>query len=293
MGGKGVIASLAAAILTALAVASPTAANTASLETGRNLVGTIETRTFHSAALDRTMPYRIYLPPGYANTSRRYSTLYLLHGMGGTDRQWQDMGLAATADRLISSGKIAPLIIVMPEGENAYWVDHATDGQRWGRYTALDVVSDVDASFRSIARQKSRAIGGLSMGAHGAIQLALNYPGEFAAVGAHSLVLRRYGSAPAYFGNATDFAKRDPVQLVKARGPGGCSFALWIDIGENDPWTTEAKQFDGELTDLGIAHQWHLWNGDHSGAYWSAHLEEYLRFYDESLSSRIPRSSIF
>lgn len=254
--------------------------------------GLVETRSFWSASLGRTMPYRVYLPPGYASGERRYPVVYLLHGMGGTDRQWQDVGVAATADRLIDSGTIAPLIIVMPEGENAYWVDHATDGQKWGRYTAVDVVNDVDANFRTIARQRSRGIGGISMGAHGALQLALNYPGEFAAVGAHSLVLRRFGSAPTYFGNATDFAARDPIALVRARGPKGCSFALWIDIGDADPWTALARQFDGELTDLRIKHQWHVWKGDHSDAYWSAHLEDYLRFYDASLSNRMPRTTL-
>jgi S-formylglutathione hydrolase FrmB len=255
----------------------------------RSLVGHVETRTFWSASLGRTMPYNIYLPPGYASGSRQYPTVYLLHGMKGTDRQWQDLGIAQAADRLIGAGAIAPLIIVMPEGESAYWVDHATDGQKWGRYTAVDVVNDVDANFRTIARQRSRAIGGLSMGAHGALQLALNYPGEFSAVGAHSLVLRQFGSAPSYFGTAADFAARDPMQIVKSSG---CAFALWIDIGAGDPWASVATQFDGELTDLGIKHQWHLWAGDHSAAYWSAHLEDYLRFYDASLSSRVPRSSL-
>jgi enterochelin esterase family protein len=254
--------------------------------------GRVESRTFWSASLERAMPYRIFLPPGYERSSRAYPTLYLLHGMGGSDRQWQDMGVAAAADRLIAAGKIAPLIIVMPEGERAYWVDHASGGQKWGRYTAVDVVSEVEANFRSIPRRQSRAIGGLSMGAHGALQLALNYPGEFAAVGAHSLVLRRFGNAPAFFGTATDFAKRDPTQLVQARGREGCSFAIWIDIGEADPWAPVARQFDGELTELGIRHQWHLWAGDHSPAYWSAHLEDYLRFYDASLKRDIPRSSL-
>jgi enterochelin esterase-like enzyme len=256
------------------------------------LTGQVETRTFWSASLGRTMPYNIYLPPGYASGSREYPTVYLLHGMAASDRQWVDLGIAQAADRLIAAREIAPLIIVMPEGESAYWVDHATDGQKWGRYTAVDIVNDVDSNFRSIARQRSRAIGGLSMGAHGALQLALNYPGEFSAVGAHSLVLRRFGSAPSYFGTAADFAARDPMQIVKKTGPGGCSFALWIDIGAGDPWASAATQFDGELTDLGIKHQWHLWAGDHSAAYWSAHLEDYLRFYNASLSSRVPRSSL-
>ena len=250
----------------------------------------VETRTFWSASLARAMPYRIYLPPGYARGSRRYPTLYLLHGLGGSDRQWEDLGVRAAADRLIAAGTIAPFIIVMPEGENAYWVDHATDGQKWGRYTAVDVVTDVDDNFRTLATQRSRAIGGLSMGAHGALQLALNYPGEFGAVGAHSLVLRRFGSAPAYFGGLKDFATRDPMQLVNTKG---CPFALWIDIGSDDPWATLATQFDGELTGLGIRHEWHLWSGGHSDVYWTAHLDDYLAFYSGSFSRRAPRSAIY
>jgi S-formylglutathione hydrolase FrmB len=255
--------------------------------------GIVETHTFWSASLARPMPYQIYLPPGYADSTRRYPVVYLLHGMAGSDRQWQDLGIATVADRLIATGTIAPLIIVMPEGGNAYWVDHATDGQRWGSYTAVDVVNDVDATYRTIARQRSRAIGGLSMGAHGALQLALNNPGVFTAVGAHSLVLRRFNNAPAYFGTAADFAKRDPVQIVKSVGAAGCSFSLWIDIGEADPWVANAEQFNAQLADLGVKHQWHLWAGDHSDAYWSAHLDDYLRFYDASLSSRVPRSTAF
>jgi S-formylglutathione hydrolase FrmB len=259
----------------------------------QSVTGTIEKRTFYSAALARTMPYEIYLPPGYSEqSSRRYPTVYLLHGMGGTATQWQTIGIAAAADRLIDTGKIAPLLIVMPEGENAYWVDHATDGQKWGRYTALDVVGEVDSHFRSLGGKQGRAIGGLSMGAHGALQLALNYPGEFAAVGAHSLVLRRFASAPSYFGDLSQFAARDPMQIVKAKGASGCSFALWIDIGTDDAWTPLAQQFDGELSALGVTHQWHLWPGDHSAAYWTAHLDDYLRFYDGALRGRAQRTAL-
>ena len=249
--------------------------------------GTVEHRAFWSASLGRTMPYLVYLPPGYAEEpARRYPVVYLLHGMGGNDSQWVSLGVVGAADRLISTGAIAPMLIVMPEGERAYWVDHATDGQQWGRYTAIDLVGDVDASFRSIARKRARAIGGLSMGAHGALQLALNYPNEFGAVGAHSLVLRRFGSAPTYFGDVSSFAARDPMQIVKAKGRASCPFALWIDIGASDPWAPLARQFNAELASLGVAHQWHEWPGDHSGRYWSVHVEDYLRFYDAALRTR-------
>jgi len=255
-------------------------------------IGHVEVRTFWSTSLERTMPYRVYLPPGYAEGTRHYPSLYLLHGMGGSDREWQDLGIASAADRLIAAGQIAPLIIVMPEGARSYWVDQASGGEQWGHYTAVDLVNEIDATYRTIERTRSRAIGGLSMGAHGALQLALNYPGEFGAVGAHSLVLRRFDSIPSYFGNATEFAARDPMQIVPARGPGSCTFALWIDIGASDPWTGLAEQFESELTDLGVRHEWHLWSGDHSGTYWSAHLDDYLRFYNASLNTRAARSTL-
>jgi len=275
-----------------VASASETASRVLDLAPERTAAaaGSVDTRTFESASLGRTMPYRIYLPPGYSEESTRYyPVVYLLHGMGGSDQQWQQVGIVAAADRLISSGAIAPVIIVMPEGERAYWVDHATDGERWGRYTAVDVVADVESHFRTLVGKQSRAIGGLSMGAHGAVQLALNYPGEFGAVGAHSLVLRRYGSAPSYFGTTAEFAKRDPMQIVATKGKSGCSFALWIDIGDKDPWAPLASDFNSELSSLGVPHQWHLWSGDHSGEYWSAHLDDYLRFYGAALTGHPAR----
>src|SRR5437867_3133913 len=151
----------------------------------------VRTVTFKSLALGRAMPYSISLPPGYAPSKRVYPVLYMLHGMSGTNDEWREYGIFDAADRMIRSGEIRPLIIVLPQGDKAYWVDHAlpTDQEAWGRYMAKDVVADVDARYRTVADLAHRAIGGVSMGAHGAVQLALNYPDTFSIVGAHSLVL--------------------------------------------------------------------------------------------------------
>jgi len=241
-----------------------------------------------SASLGQKMPYLVYLPPGYGDDpGRRYPTLYLLHGYGGSGRQWIDVGATAAADRLMGAGDIASFVIVMPDGGNMYWVDHANGGPKWGSYVALDLVRQVEATYRVLAGREGRAIGGLSMGAHGALQIALNFPGTFSAVGARSLVLRRFGSAPACFGNADDYAKRDPMQLVKAKKDVAKSLALWVDIGTLDPWAPLARQFDGELNALGIGHQWHEYQGGHSAAYWGANLADYLRFYDAAFHPRL------
>jgi enterochelin esterase-like enzyme len=211
----------------------------------------------------------------------------MLHGMSGSNQEWSGYGLVDKADKMIRSGDLPPMVIVLPQGDKAYWVDHAgVDKEAWGRYMAQDVVREIDAHFRTLADESHRAIGGVSMGAHGALQLAMNYPGTFSVVGAHSLVLRRYDTAPSYFGQPADFAKRDPVQLAPAKVELLRSMDLWIDIGDKDPWAGNAVQFDGELAQLKVPHAWHEWSGDHSGSYWSAHLTDYLRFYGSSLSRR-------
>src|ERR1041385_2887424 len=176
----------------------------------------VRSMTFYSAALGRTMPYSIYLPPDYAWSTHRYPVLYMLHGMSGTNEEWEGYGIFSVADRMIRAQQLRPMIIVLPQGDQAYWVDHAlpTDQTAWGRYTAKEGVATVDGSFRPLADAPHRAIGGVSMGAHGAVQLAMNYPGTFSVVGAHSLVLRRYDTAPAFFGSVADWAKGDPMPLV-------------------------------------------------------------------------------
>lgn len=247
---------------------------------------TVEYRRFTSAALGRSMPYYAYLPPSYDRTDQRYPVLYMLHGLGGSCEEWRSLGLLDTADRLIRTGQMEPLIIVLPQGDRAYWVDHANEGEKWGAYTARDLVAEIDARYRTVTERASRAIGGLSMGAHGALQLALNFPDTFGVVGAHSLVLRRFGSAPKYFGDPKEYATRDPLTIVRAKPDLARSISLWIDIGDQDPWMPVAKQFNQELEELRIAHQWRVAPGDHSSAYWQANLLEYLRYYDRALGAR-------
>jgi enterochelin esterase-like enzyme len=242
---------------------------------------------FTSRALGRAMPYSVYLPPGYAESTTAYPVLYMLHGMSGTKDEWRSYGLIDRADKLIRAGELAPMIIVLPQGDKAYWVDHAAiDKEAWGRYMAQDVVAQIDSQFRTVPDESHRAIGGVSMGAHGAMQLAMNYPGTFSVVGAHSLVLRGYDTAPAFFGQPADFARRDPVQLAPAKAELLRSMDVWIDIGSQDQWAGNATKFDTELASLTVPHTWHLWSGDHSASYWSAHLTDYLRFYGSSLSRR-------
>jgi len=253
--------------------------------------GHLETRSFVSAVLRRTMQYYIYLPGGYDDGAPvRYPVAYLLHGGGGSNREWIENGALDTADRLMGSGAIPPFIIVLPQGDQEYWVDHVVDrttganGEKWGTYTAREVVPEIDKSFRTVAKLQGRAIGGLSMGGHGAMQLSINFPGTWSAVGAHSPSLRPLGDAPTYLGTtALQFAERDPLQLIRTHPDVARTLRYWIDSAQLDPWIVQATALHEQLLADGIVHEWSSDPGGHDTPYWSSHMDAYLRFYAGAL----------
>lgn len=241
---------------------------------------------FWSQSLGRQMPFRIYLPPGYeSDTSVEYPVLYMLHGLGGSNADWQNQGLFDAATAMISRGEIPPMIIVTPEGESGYWVDHYKNGPRYGSYISKDLVSFIDANYRTKAYGSARAIGGLSMGGHGALQLALNNLGEFGIVGAHSVALRTKEQAFDFFGDISYYQAHDPMSITATQTGRVRPLRLWIDIGLSDPWLARAEQYHQLLGRLGVNHVWKTWAGDHNGAYWSAHVPDYLRYYGSSFEA--------
>jgi enterochelin esterase-like enzyme len=136
-------------------------------------------------------PLLVYLPPSYAQeVTRRYPTLYLLHGFGGSPQSWVDgtyqgLALGRAMDSLIAAQVVKEFIVVMPDGANALhgsvFVNSATTGN-WETYLIRDVVRYVEQNYRTIRRGPSRGIAGHSMGAGAALRLAMRYPGGFSAV---------------------------------------------------------------------------------------------------------------
>ena len=100
----------------------------------------------------------------------------------------------------MGDGSIRPFILVLPHGEQGYWVDQV-GGPQWSTYLVKDVVPEIDKHYRTKADQADRAIGGFSMGAHGALQIPINFPGVFSIVGANSPSFRPRAEVQSYFGN--------------------------------------------------------------------------------------------
>lgn len=243
--------------------------------------------TMSSPSLGRTMNVAVFLPPGYdSDTERRYPVLYMLHGLGGDRTQWIHAGLLQGATRLMATGAIQPFIIVLPDGENGYWVDHADSGPRFGDYVSNDVVAMVDRQYRTLAEREARAIGGMSMGGHGALQLGLNNPEVFRVIGAHSVALRTKEQAFSFFGDRAYFEAHDPVSILRTHPKDARNLVIAIDIGDDDPWCEAAQRLHSQLQAAGLVHSWRLDDGAHDEAYWHRHVEDYLTYYDQAFRDR-------
>ena len=156
-------------------------------------------------------PVSIYLPPDYeAARSRRYATVYLLHGYGGKVGDWtthgyQGLDLQPAMDELIASGELPPMIVVVPNGRNAYLGSFFTNSSvtgRWEDAIANDLVAFVDGRFRTIPDARSRGIAGHSMGGYGAIMLALDHPETFGSV---------YAMSPCCLAIESDMSAENPI----------------------------------------------------------------------------------
>jgi enterochelin esterase-like enzyme len=127
-----------------------------------------------------TLAY-IYLPPGYddpATASRRYPVVYLLHGYPGGPLDWfRAVPTQQLMDAMLADHLIQPMIVVAPNANGGWLHDsemlNQVDGPQTETYLTRAVVGWVDARFRTVAARAGRAIGGMSSGGYGALNLGL------------------------------------------------------------------------------------------------------------------------
>ena len=129
-----------------------------------------------STRLGRPIPYVVYLPTQPSSivagergvlVKQRLPVLYLLHGHGDTELAWLKLGrIAETLGRLIASGALNPLIVVMPMGDNSWYVDDARGDGFGPVFSALvgDLVDGIDARYATLGCREGRAFNGAIAG---------------------------------------------------------------------------------------------------------------------------------
>jgi enterochelin esterase-like enzyme len=216
---------------------------------------------------------KVVHPPGDRDIPR--PVVVLLHGRGSSpEGMLSDEMFAALRD----SGDRAP-IVVLPESptEASYWHDRA-DGA-FGRFVTEDVIPLAIGEVG--ADPKRVAIGGISMGGFGALDLARQDPNAYCAVGAHSPALWRSASetAEGAFDDAEDFEVHDVMQAAQDDPRMYGDTPVRIDVGDEDPFAGADEAFAGSLQgDVSFE----MAPGDHNESYWNAHMDDYIDFYATS-----------
>jgi S-formylglutathione hydrolase FrmB len=285
------------AATTASSVLSRPAGAQAITVVGRERLGSrLEQWTLRTPALAGPTRVRVLLPAGYAaDHGRRYPVLYLLHGADGDYRSWTRDGDAEA----ITAG--APLIVVMPDGGDMGWYTDWYAGDRtvrprWETYHVGELVPWIDATYRTIAARRGRAIAGLSMGGYGALSYAARHPATFAAAASFSGALE-IGSAAAWGGRSANEARWRAHLPISIAGRLRSLALVELRTGNGRPGPLDRRgtrpgcpacgierflhpanvRLHERLRALGIRHVWDDYGpGTHDWPYWRRDLRETL-----------------
>lgn len=244
--------------------------------------GDVVTTWYHSDSAGADRRLSVYLPPCYGKEGRKYPVLYLLHGSGGDETAWLDLGhVARIMDNLIARGEAEPMIVVMPNGnfskqaapgetpENLAFrpvmTNMLTDYKNGAYEMAFtEIIGFVDNKYSTIPDRQHRAIAGLSMGGFHSLYIALNYPGWFDYVGLFSagLMTDLNTDREAY--------RDEDAKLARLSELGYKLF--WIGIGKDDFLYEANTDFRKRLDSMGFDYIYHESERGHIWANWRQYL---------------------
>jgi enterochelin esterase-like enzyme len=233
----------------------------------------------------------VYLPSGYArHPRRRYPVLYLLHGFPGRPLAFlETVQMGIVDDALTAKRRAQPLILVMPFGSTSTftdkeWANGIAPHEHWATFVAHDLVRTIDARYRTIRSAGGRAIGGLSEGGYGAINIALQHPREFSVVESWS-GYERPDPLRSLFGKRLQLlAANDPRLVLPRVAPllRKERTYFWFYSGSTDRFRHQNAAFARQLVRAHIAHRYFRVFGGHNWGIWrSTARAAYLAASDE------------
>jgi len=225
----------------------------------------------------RRQPVDVFLPPGYFRSPhRRYPVFYLLHGFPGRPGAFlETVRMGVVEDILVARRRIRPVILVMPFGSTGAftdkeWVDGVRAHEGWATFVSRDLVRAVDARYRTIPTGAARAIGGLSEGGYGAIDIALHHPREFRVVESWSGYEQADPIRSIFGRNRARLTANSPLLQIDRAAPAlhAAGTRFWFYSGSDDRLLGQNREFAADLRRLGIPHRFLIPRGGHHCALW-------------------------
>lgn len=226
--------------------------------------GLLEMISYESKSVGAARKMYVYTPPGYSK-EKKYPVLYLLHGIGGDETEWNRFAHPnILLDNLLAEGKVKPMIVVMPNGR-AQKNDRA-EGDVFRSAPAFaafeedllkDVIPTIEARYSVQADREHRALAGLSMGGGQALNFGLAHLDTFAWIGGFS-------AAPN---------TRPPAELVPDATAAKAKLKLlWLACGKRDGLIRISQGVHAYLKENGIPHVWHVDGYAHDPTEWKYNL---------------------
>jgi len=222
--------------------------------------GKLEMIEYESKSVGTTRKMSVYTPPDYSR-DRKYPVLYLLHGIGGDETEWQRFAQPnLLLDNLIADGKAVPMIVVMPNGR-AQKNDRA-EGNVMASAPAFaafekdllqDVIPTIESRYAVQTDREHRALAGLSMGGGQSLNFGLAHLDTFAWVGGFS-------SAPN---------TKPPEELVPDPEAAAQKLKLlWLSAGNKDGLIRISQGVHAYLKENNVPHIWHVDGNGHDATHW-------------------------
>jgi enterochelin esterase-like enzyme len=228
--------------------------------------GKIDTISYFSKTVGKNRRALIYTPPAYSK-SKKYPVLYLLHGIGGDEKEWLNGGHPQVIlDNLYAENKIEPMIVVMPNGRatkddsakgNIMAPDKVQAFATFEKDLLNDLIPFIEKKYPVLKDREHRAIAGLSMGGGQSLNFGLGNLDQFAWIGGFS-------SAPN---------TKPPEQLLPNPEDARKKLKLlWISCGDNDGLITYSQRTHDYLNANDVPHIYYIEPGVHDFKVWKNSL---------------------
>ena len=247
---------------------------------------------YESPTLKLTRRMTVYTPAGYEK-GKNYPVLYLLHGAGGDENAWSELGRAAQIlDNLIAAGKAKPMLVVMTNGNPntaaapGEW-DFGMDQPAMGGggvqlpqaaasmdESFMDVVNFIEKNYKVAKNKANRAICGLSMGGGHSFAISKRFPNTFDYVGLFSAAV-----SVGQWGDRTPLLERmntnEEYNKQMAALFGAKPKLYWIAIGKADFLYQQNADLRKWLDSKGYPYKYRETDGGHIWRNWRIYLTEF------------------
>lgn len=234
--------------------------------------GKIDTISYASKTVGTNRKALVYTPPGFSK-KKKYPVLYLLHGIGGDEKEWLTGGKPQVIlDNLYAEGKIEPMIVVMPNGramKDDRAIGNIFDSIKVQAFANFekdllnDLIPFMEKKYPVLTGREQRAIAGLSMGGGQSLNFGLGNLDKFAWVGGFS-------AAPN---------TKSPEELVPDPAMATARLKLlWISCGENDGLIRFSQRTHEYLYEKNVPHIYYVEPGAHDFKVWKNDLYMFTQF---------------